>query len=320
MKLFIAFFLLLIAQSSIGQSISCLYTQPAGGGYTCNLSIQNPNGVDFDSIGGVHLEGRTNADVQVLRALNQNTFNIPRRICFTFQNLVNFTMISSRVYELSAWSFAHCQNIERIELYNNLVQDIPEDTFYANGNLRVFDINNNRLTSIHVRALTGSRLEWINLNFNQFVTFNFTWLDSVSETLTTLDMMSNRLLEIEPAAFRNLGNLRSLNLGTNYFADLPGDAFNALTNLQILFLHGNFLNLLRPGWFNSMFALEELRLEFNLVPSLPARIFANNHNLRDIGLSFNQITSINRNAFGNLTALRSFYGEINFINAIDPVG
>lgn len=320
MKLFIAFLVLLIAQSSKGQSISCLYAQPSVfSPYTCNLSIQNPEGFQFDSVDGEHYPGQSDEDVTILWALNQNTLNIPRIICNQFPNLVNFSIINSQVRVLSSESFEGCQNVERVVLYNNQIQEIPEQSFSAAGNLRVLDINNNQLTTLHVNSFTGTQLESLNLNFNQFETFNTEWLESINETLTTFDIMSNRLQELQPGAFGNLGNLRSLNLGTNFFTDLPGDVFIGLLNLQILFLHGNLLNLLRPSWFNSMLALEELRLEFNLVPSLPARVFANNNQLRDVGLSFNQITSINRNAFGDLTALTTFYGEINFINAIDPV-
>jgi hypothetical protein len=55
MKLLSLFALLILgADLSAGQSISCTYTDEP---YTCNLQIQNPQGNDFGDIPGNHLEG-----------------------------------------------------------------------------------------------------------------------------------------------------------------------------------------------------------------------------------------------------------------------
>lgn len=319
MKPLLALFVLLIAKYSTPQSISCVFEQPEGSAYTCNLSIQNPNGGDFDSVPGQHLPNRTDADVQALRGIGQNTANIPKRICYQFQNIVNFTLISSRVTTLSQGSFAYCGNVERIELQRNELQEIPNESFYAAENLRFLDLNSNRLRTLNENSFVGTKIEFLDLNFNDFETLDPAWLQPINETLTILEMMTNEMTSLPNAAFGNLRTLRSLNIGVNFFTSLPDDTFRGLSNLEILFLHGNQLTELRPAWFSSMWSLRELRMEFNLVTSLPARIFANNHDLEDLGLSYNQIMSINRNSFGTLSNLRTLYGEINFINAIDPV-
>lgn len=303
----------------VNAQINCFYFEDENFGYTCNLFLENSSGNEFNFVPGPHMPGKSDEDVQVLSAIAQNSPIIPKILCFQFPNLVNFTIVGSQVSFLTSSSFAYCQNVQRIELYNNLLTEIPENIFNSVENLRHLDINNNQLTTLSENSFTGTRLETLFLNLNDFETFNFAALNPINETLENLDLMTNELREIPQGAFQNFKNLKNLNLGANFFIDFPADAFIGLENLQVLFLVGNRIYDLRPSWFNTLWALEELRLEFNLVPSLPARIFANNHNLRDIGLSFNQITSINRNAFGNLTSLRSFYGEINFINAIDWV-
>lgn len=316
MKFFLLFPLLFFSST---ESQNCIFSQPEVGGYTCNLQIQNPSGNEIDLIGGNHLENRSDDDVQVLIATSQNTFNIPKILCYQFRNLVNFSIINSQVNLVSSSSFYYCENIERISLINNQISEIPGNSFSNSGNLRVLNLSGNRLNKLEENSLIGTRIEWLTLDLNPFEVFEGIWVDSINETLTSLDLMSTQLTEIQSNSFANLRNLKSLNLGVNLISNIANDAFLGLENLQILFLHGNFIQQLRPGWFNSMFSLEELRLEFNLINSLPARIFANNNRLVDLGLSYNRITSVNRNAFGDLTAMRRFYGEINFINAIDPV-
>ncbi|NXI93710.1 TLR5 protein, partial [Psophia crepitans] len=111
---------------------------------------------------------------------------------------------------------------------------------------------------------------------------------------------------IGKGAFRNLPNLRVLDLGFNRILQLDLDAFVGLPNLTVLRLFGNYLgdSILEERYLQDLRSLEELDLSVNQITKLqPHPLFYNLTVLKTLNLKFNQISNL---CESNLT---SFQGK-----------
>ncbi|KAM6323420.1 toll-like receptor 5 [Aegotheles albertisi] len=111
-------------------------------------------------------------------------------------------------------------------------------------------------------------------------------------------------LTIGKGAFRNLPNLRVLDLGYNNILRLDLDAFVGLTSLNVLRLFNNYLgdSILEDRYFQDLKSLEELDLSGNEITRLqPHPLFYNLRVLKTINLKFNKIFNL---CESNLTSFR----------------
>ncbi|KAL7013585.1 hypothetical protein ACKWTF_015477 [Chironomus riparius] len=288
------------------------------GTYVCNLQIQNNDTeADFSVIEGDHLEGSNDSSVQLLRASQQTTFNIPSIICRQFSNIKELIVILSQVQVITQSSFAGCSVLETLKIYYNTITDIPPYTFINNPLLSFVDIASNRITRLEPGVFRGTSVKSLSIDENQLTTFDGSWLTDVSESLTILNLRKNLITALPSQAFVQLRNLEFLDLDSNQLSDIPPDAFEGLHSLQDLVFYSNRLTSLRPEWFITLGSLQRLRLEYNAIEELPTGIFSSNNQLQMLWMSNNNIKVIDSNSFGDLQNLDGFYFEFNLIEAID---
>ncbi|XP_061847471.1 toll-like receptor 5 [Colius striatus] len=111
---------------------------------------------------------------------------------------------------------------------------------------------------------------------------------------------------IAKGAFRNLPNLRVLDLGFNKILELDLDAFVGLPRLTVLHLFHNYLgdSILEERYFQDLRSLEELDLSGNEITKLhPHPLFYNLTVLKTVNLKYNKISNL---CASNLT---SFQGK-----------
>lgn len=109
---------------------------------------------------------------------------------------------------------------------------------------------------------------------------------------------------IGKGAFRNLPNLRVLDLGFNKILQLDLGAFVGLSSLTILRLFQNYLgdSILEKSYFQDLTSLEELDLSGNEITRLqPHPLFYNLTVLKAVNLKFNKISNL---CESNLTSFR----------------
>ncbi|NWR87108.1 TLR5 protein, partial [Furnarius figulus] len=109
---------------------------------------------------------------------------------------------------------------------------------------------------------------------------------------------------IGKGAFRNLPNLRVLDLGYNRILQLDLDAFVGLTSLTVLRLFQNYLgdSILEERYFQDLKLLEELDLSGNEITKLwPHPLFYNLRALKTVNLKFNKVSNLCQS---NLTSFR----------------
>ncbi|NXI61763.1 TLR5 protein, partial [Anseranas semipalmata] len=113
-------------------------------------------------------------------------------------------------------------------------------------------------------------------------------------------------VNIGKEAFKNLPNLRVLDLGFNRILQLDLDAFVGLASLTVLWLYQNNLgdSILEERYFQDLSSLEELDLSGNQITKLqPHSLFYNLTVLKIVNLKFNKISNL---CESNLT---SFQGK-----------
>ncbi|NXU89307.1 TLR5 protein, partial [Xiphorhynchus elegans] len=144
-----------------------------------------------------------------------------------------------------------------------------------------------------------------------FLTYNY--ISQVTETsfpllehLFLLEMGTQFTypVTIGKGAFRNLPNLRILDLGYNRILQLDLDAFVGLPSLTVLRLFQNHLgdSILEERYFQDLRSLEELDLSGNEITKLwPHPLFYNLTALKTVNLKFNKVSNLCQS---NLTSFR----------------
>ncbi|NXO96752.1 TLR5 protein, partial [Certhia brachydactyla] len=134
-----------------------------------------------------------------------------------------------------------------------------------------------------------------------FLTYNYIRQVTVTsfpllEHLLLLEMGTQfvRPVTIGKGAFRNLPNLRVLDLGDNKILQLDLDAFVGLSSLTVLRLFHNNIgdSILEEHYFQDLRSLEEVDLSANVITKLhPHPSFYNLTALKSVNLKFNKISN-----------------------------
>lgn len=194
---------------------------------------------------------------------------------------------NNKIISLDARSLAGLNNVTHLHLSKNCYRwnicgtsiSIKEGSFASMDKLVYLDLSFNNLTKVP-KGLPQS-LKILKLDSNKIQTiysddFRGLWnLDILKlegncprceNAPFPCETCKNRSLSIHPAAFYNLTNLRSLNLGGNSLKSLPPSWFESLHKLKELFLAFNFLlkAITEEGEFLKYVPnLEKLDLSFN---------------------------------------------------------
>ena len=210
-------------------------------------------------------------------------------------------------------------NLERLDLSDNYLRSLEKSVFGpASNSLRMIDISNNQIVSLHRNIFASiARLEQLILANNTIPELPDTLFDGVKSSLKLLDLSGNfmtalnqRLVsglevlatldlsrnEIEPVhaqAFAGLKALTFLRLDGNRLSKVPRSLFRQLGNLQKLILSDNALEKRLPGQLlNGMPKLTHLMLDRNLLEQLPGSFFDNTTTLTVLDLSHNRFDTI----------------------------
>jgi adenylate cyclase len=135
-----------------------------------------------------------------------------------------------------------------------------------------------------------------------------------SQMLSTLNLSSNRLRDLDHAQLENIAELTNLQVDNNLLTSLP-ESFAKFHNLTILNVANNSLTEFPPVICN-IISLSELDLSFNNILSVPMEI-GNLVNLKRLFLIGNQITGTLPESFKDLVCLRELDIRQNQVSNID---
>lgn len=163
-----SFFIFAFFASSFAQDLSCDFTMAAGE-YTCLFTINNPDGLEFESVGGTHMEGMSDLNVTSVSRSAGNSSIIPSIFCTQFPNLQTLNIVTMTVQNLTNDPFSSCSNLIWLSLWNNQISEVPVNTFANNRGLNYLDLDRNQLPSLPLNVFQGlSNLTILELRNNPF--------------------------------------------------------------------------------------------------------------------------------------------------------
>ncbi|GAB1608359.1 leucine-rich repeat-containing G-protein coupled receptor 5-like, partial [Argonauta hians] len=132
---------------------------------------------------------------------------LPADLCQKVATLQSLDVHSNKLTQMP--NLTGCGELRILNLYNNKITQLKENSFIGLSKLRDLIMGNNFIQEIPNGAFTGL------------------------ERLENLDLVDNRIQDIAENAFKPLNNLQDLNLGDNQFPYLPTTGLLKLKKLLI---------------------------------------------------------------------------------------
>lgn len=305
---------LLFGSSSIGQTLDCVFDDVTIGAtnyYACNLNIYNTLGFDnFTTVGGEHLEGRTDADVTaILGRPASKTLNIPRILCSVFSNAVYLDYSWLEILSVGESELGSCEALQFIILRGNKIANVHVNAFANNPGLISINFDYNNLQTLSEGLFNNLvNLHTLELSNNPFTLIPGGLFHGLAN-LRRLHMESTKISELNPQWFTTLAGLHRLLVSNNLITGLSEDILSDLKELRFFDISGNRLyDNIAPGVFRSSINLMHLRLTETRITKLNPQWFQNLRNLSTLFINSNEIASIPENVFenSNLTTLWTF--------------
>lgn len=118
-------------------TINCDYYVSELQGYSCRLTIDNPDGLNnYAGISGTHVAGFSDVDVlYVYNTVGSISRNVPMIICKQFTRLRRVYLQSAGIQRIDDSSFRNCANLEYLSFFNNSLSVLEQNSFVGNQNL-----------------------------------------------------------------------------------------------------------------------------------------------------------------------------------------
>ncbi|XP_078658140.1 uncharacterized protein LOC144903637 [Branchiostoma floridae x Branchiostoma belcheri] len=258
-------------------------------------------------------------------------------------NLETLILSNNAIKTITVNVFRNLTNLMLMDLSQNSIRDLPDNLFVDNINLQVLNLDGNNISEVRRDTFVGLRsLKLLFLNTSGLSSIHSSSFTPLVE-LEELYLQENHIdfqedyTGITANIFRNLQNLRLLDLSKNSITFLPEYMFLGLIKLEVLHLDGNKFSTIRRDTFVGlrslkllflntsglssievlsftplMLELEELYLQENDISfqgrfqgtsGITPYIFRNLLNLRLLDLSKNSITFLPDSMFEDLRKL-----------------
>ena len=215
------------------------------------------------------------------------------------------------------------RNLETLDLSDNAMSNIDDNTLDALPALKYLNLQNNRLSKVKTATLAGlTSLVGLDIGNNLIDTLE----DGVFGDLSSLEDMNfagNAIKTIQTNAFIGLTSLISLDLSNNKLSAVPSRAFEHVTRLQKLNIDGNRVTNLPSRTFKAVNQLRELSLESNGLSSISDLAFhdidtSDLPELRKLSFRNNKLLKVPVSAMSQLKSLEELDLSQNLIEVVDP--
>lgn len=155
-----------------------------------------------------------------------------------------FTLYGNNIEDLSNFSFHGL--LDKIDLKNNGLMFLGNDTFRKTTGLQNLDLSSNLISELPPEVFCGLT------------------------SLTTLDISNNKIERLNKGVFDDLSSLKILNLGTNSITHIESGTFSLLQQLEVIRLDHNMLHQVIPEVFPlDTVNLKEVYFHNNPLETLP---------------------------------------------------
>lgn len=141
-------------------------------------------------------------------------------------------------------------NIKILDLSNNYITKLTDNSFVKYEYLEILHLHNNSLERLEPKVFNRLRnVLYLDLSFNNLESIpSRSFLDL--KALLTLSLRGNRILSIPAGAFTSVSKLTNLYLSGNHIREIHPDGFKGLRNLQQIELQHNALSYLNESVFS----------------------------------------------------------------------
>nr|WHT11148.1 toll like receptor 22 [Oostethus manadensis] len=198
-----------------------------------------------------------------------------------------------------------CSSVTELDLAQNLIQGISDDSFRAIQGLKSLSLSRNKLPLVPPAIRNLTRLLELDLSSNNITSLGCHDFAGLGK-LRVLSLYQNFITTVKQCVFKDLRRLQVLKIQTNQITRL-NDAFKRyLPNLRQLLLDRNKLTTIEGGEFEGLQSLQNLSLHGNQINKLKNGCFRGLTMLTDILLQSNDIreSEINQDVFNDLVNLR----------------
>jgi Leucine-rich repeat (LRR) protein len=236
-----------------------------------------------------------------------------------FKNLLFLTFLdlqNNKIEVIEDDSFSRLSSLETINISNNLIRKINKRTFQGLLNVKNIYLDNNKIDSISDDSFHGlSKLTWLRLNKNELKTISSLLFKGL-KSLQSLNLQSASIKKIEDEAFADLHNLKVLIITNNELKNVTYKMLKGLTNLTELFIDSNEIESIDTDAFRDLIKLTNLYMYKNNITDV-ANIFQDLKKLEVLNCSSNKLEKINEKTFSGCTELQDIDLENNQIDAME---
>ncbi|XP_054622368.1 uncharacterized protein LOC129174410 [Dunckerocampus dactyliophorus] len=221
--------------------------------------------------------------------------------------LNNLKLVDSGLLQL-------CSNVTELDLAQNRIQQISDDSFRALQGLKSLSLSRNNLPLVPPALRNLTLLLELDLSSNNITSLGCHDFAELGK-LRVLRLYQNFITSVRQCVFKDLSNLQVLKMQTNQIKRL-NDAFKKyLPNLRQLLLDRNKLTTIQDGEFEGLRSLQNLTLHENHINKLKKGSFRGLTMLTDILLQSNDIreSEITQDVFNDLINLRRLVLSDNHI-------
>ncbi|XP_066945806.1 chondroadherin-like [Macrobrachium rosenbergii] len=167
-------------------------------------------------------------------------------------------------------SFFNLANLTVLKLDGNKIEDIGEEAFSGLIQLNTLDLSNNLISTVEDNAFGGSWVQNLVLTKNKLEglsNFSFVGLENATQWI---DLSYNNFTSIPAQTLKNLTRLRHLDLSHNRLSRLEDDSFSKFgQHLRYIELNNNKLQDISPKALQELESVEFLMLAHNNLTKLP---------------------------------------------------
>ncbi|CAH1714982.1 unnamed protein product [Chironomus riparius] len=204
--------------------------------------------------------------------------------------------------------FSQFENLTILDLNDNKLGDLIDNSLQNLTNLKEFYIQGNYLEILTENTFTGlDNLEILWLGYNSISSIPSNTFDRLNN-LKKLSLVFNKIAILPHGIFENLQNLRSLHLGVNIITDLPSGIFKSLVNLESINIYNNKIETLNSNSFGRHEKLVNFTSSWNKIDEIERKFFDNFPNLELLVINENICVDTIIDDFQN-TNISSVFGK-----------
>ncbi|KAL4229018.1 Carboxypeptidase N [Mactra antiquata] len=191
----------------------------------------------------------------------------------------------NRLKRVQSSLFDNMKLLTHIDMSKNEIKELS-DRMLLGASLEELDLHDNKITTISDETFYGAKqINVIRLSKNRLASVGFNAFHGFANTVYMLDLKSNQITRLLDGLFSGMRFLQELDLANNAISYIEDGVFRDLVNLKMLDLSGNNLVMLNAGMAKGLTSIRKLYLHLNPLVHFEYPDFAASHDYFDITMN-----------------------------------